>query len=313
MVSAPHQVGPCTAYGRESAKQQSVHPQATGPEGKIDLRVHILGPFAVYPTEQDVEVTPRGRKARAILCFLICHAGSKISKTRLAELLWGDRAEKQARASLRQALLELRRALNSSGEIIASDREHVWIPPDSVEETINPVAGWQDVFEDLDGVTAEFDVWLAFERARRRTAHIARLKADAEELLKSGRAEESLLLIDAIHEIDGFDEDALRLGMQANFHLGRSAAILERYQRAESLLEEGLGVRPSNQSRTLRDRLIGRLTQKGGNARHETDKEYFSRRARAEREAASRAKEATARHAHEELARRYEDMVDAVR
>jgi DNA-binding SARP family transcriptional activator len=68
--------------------------------------------------------TPRGRKARAILAFLSSQADTRIPRERLKDLLWGDRGEAQARASLRQALLEIRQA---TGDLIQSDRERVWI------------------------------------------------------------------------------------------------------------------------------------------------------------------------------------------
>jgi hypothetical protein len=42
------------------------------------------------------------------------------------------------------------------------------------------------------------------------------------------------------------------------------------------------------------------------------DAEYFSRRAQEERAAASRAGHANARHAHEEMARRYSELAEAI-
>lgn len=280
------------------------------------MRAHTTGSFAVFSRSDGREVTPKGRKTRALLAYLLCEAGTKISKARLAALLWGDRGEAQARSSLRQALLELRLAVNGPREIVRSDREHIWISRDSlVEDPVKPAGAWQDAFEDLDDISPEFDDWLAGERIRRTTAYLTRLKAEAEELLASERAEESRVLIRQIQIVDPFDEDALRLGMKADFQSGQAAAIVERYRAAAALLKADFDVLPSHESRALRDLLLSRLNEGRQQDENipETNQEFFARRAGEEKAAAARADVPGARRAHEELAERYEEAADAVR
>jgi hypothetical protein len=109
--------------------------------------------------------------------------------------------------------------------------------------------------------------------------------------------------------IDAHDEDALRLGMEAEFELGHSAAIAERYRGAAALLSAELGVEPSQETRRLRDRLIHELTAGHDHqALTETDQEHFTRRAREEREAAAEAETVVSRQIHERLANRYERL-----
>lgn len=226
------------------------------------MRAHTTGSFAVFSRSDGREVTPKSRKSRALLAYLLSEAGAKISKARLAALLWGDRGEAQARASLRHALMELRLAVNRSHEIVFSDREHIWVSPDLlVEDPIKPNGVWQEAFEDLDGISPEFDEWLAGERSRRMTAYIARLKAEAEELLANERAEESRVLIKQIQNVDPCDEDALRLGMKADFQCGHAAAVVERYRAAAAILKAEFGVLPSDETRVLRDQLLRRLNK----------------------------------------------------
>jgi DNA-binding SARP family transcriptional activator len=179
----------------------------------------------------------------------------------MAELLWGDHGEAQARSSLRQALRELRHAVNRRHEVICSDREHIWVSADRVE--VAPAqsdARRHEAFEDLDDISAGFDEWLMAERNRRAANHLAALKAEAEGLLANERDEESLLVIQQIENIDPRDEDALRLGMQADFNCGRPGAIVDRFEAASALLNADLGIQPSDESRSLRDRLINRVT-----------------------------------------------------
>lgn len=274
------------------------------------MRAHTTGSFVVYSRSDGRDVTPRSRKARALLAYLLSQAGTKISKGRLAALFWGDRGEAQARSSLRQALLELRHAVNGSREVVLSDREHIWVSSDSLlEDPVNPTGAWQEAFEDLDNITPEFDEWLGAERARRAAAYIARLKTEAEQLLANEHAEETRLLVQQILTVDPCDEDALRLGMKADFQSGHAGAVVERYRAVESVLEAEFGVQPSDQTRTLRDQLLFRL-----NERHqtgpmvETDQDYFMRRASEERFAAASAQNQKARELHEVLAQRYEEI-----
>ena len=79
---------------------------------ELDLR--LLGRFqARCSSGRPVELTTR--KARALLAYLALHAGQAQSREKLIALLWSDRAEKQGRDSLRQALTALRRGLGAEG------------------------------------------------------------------------------------------------------------------------------------------------------------------------------------------------------
>lgn len=224
------------------------------------MRAHVTGSFAAYCRTTGQEVTPRSRKARALLAYLISEAGKKIPKARLSSLLWGDRGDAQARSSLRQALVELRRALNSSHQVIFSDREHIWVSCNEVtEDSADGDSAREDAFEDLDDITPEFDEWLAGERRRRSAVRIAQLKAKAEYLLANGRGAESSVVVDQIQVLDAQDEDALRLGMEAEFQRGRPAGIAKRFDTVAALLKGELGVEPSSDNRQLRDRLLTEL------------------------------------------------------
>src|SRR5215510_2044238 len=74
------------------------------------LKLRLLGGFALQSGEGS-DSTPAGRKVRALLACLALSPGISWPREKLMALLWSDRAEEQARASLRQALTELRHAL----------------------------------------------------------------------------------------------------------------------------------------------------------------------------------------------------------
>ena len=81
----------------------------------------LLGPPTVLTAEGRPLATPPGAKALALLAYLALESRPH-TREELAGLLWGESPEHEARASLRQALKQLRAVL---GEVIRSDRASI--------------------------------------------------------------------------------------------------------------------------------------------------------------------------------------------
>ena len=121
------------------------------------------------------------RKELALLAFLTRRAPRPTSRAVLAELLWSDRDEDRSRASLRQALSQLRRVLGdvvqTSGEDVALVRGAVELDAMALESDAaharwdSVVSRWNGDFlagaDDLGGEA--FREWLDGERARLRS------------------------------------------------------------------------------------------------------------------------------------------------
>lgn len=85
---------------------------------KPALTVHLLGPLRLSVGGQDVDVP--SRKARCLFAYLALRRGAAVPRETLCGLLWGDRGEEQARASLRQSLSTLRKALGAEASAAIS-------------------------------------------------------------------------------------------------------------------------------------------------------------------------------------------------
>jgi DNA-binding SARP family transcriptional activator len=216
-------------------------------------RAQLEGSFALLD-ENNHDVSPRGRKARAIIVYLIAHQDVRIPRERLMALLWGDRGEIQARTSLRQALTEIRRA---SGELISSDRDHAWIDSEVLVDP--PTSSSGEFAEDLSHITPEFDDWLMSERHRRTSEDWNKLHGEVEELLATGRGAEAMPLIDRMQLIDPYNEDWLRSAMRAEAQAGHPAAIKKVYREMAARLQLELGVAPAKATRALHDELLSEL------------------------------------------------------
>jgi DNA-binding SARP family transcriptional activator len=75
------------------------------------LELVLLGGFQAAVAGHVIDIT--GRKERALLAVLAMPPGEPRSREKLAGLLWSDRRDKQARDSLKQALLRLRKSFGS--------------------------------------------------------------------------------------------------------------------------------------------------------------------------------------------------------
>src|SRR5437879_2261045 len=77
----------------------------------MGLSIGLLGPLVIESEESGLGKIPK--KARALLAYLAAQSGQPVSRERLADLLWPYQESEQARHSLRNCLLELRKALGT--------------------------------------------------------------------------------------------------------------------------------------------------------------------------------------------------------
>ncbi|MCB1390551.1 MAG: tetratricopeptide repeat protein [Rhodobacteraceae bacterium] len=121
------------------------------------LSLHLGGPFAarVGPSP----VAGLSRRAQALLAYLSLQPDMRAERGLLADLLWSDRAEEQARASLRQELAVLRKALPD--DLLQANRQFVWL--DAARVRLVPGPG--DFLQGFDLASEGFEDWLRDRRA----------------------------------------------------------------------------------------------------------------------------------------------------
>ena len=74
------------------------------------LRLTLFGGFSLVGTD-GAEIPLKSKKAKALLAYLALSPGNTRSREEIMALLWSDRGEAQARASLRQVLVGIRKDL----------------------------------------------------------------------------------------------------------------------------------------------------------------------------------------------------------
>ena len=212
-------------------------------------RIHLLGPLrAVGPAGNDI--LPRAKKAQAVLAYLCLARGERISRSRLAGMIWDRVGETQARDSLRHALNEMERVggwrIDSSRDAVRLDISACWI--DAFE---SPEASDQ-LLDGLDDISPSFDQWLLAERTRFENRWQAKLESELHDLVATGasadlRAASARRLLNFMPT----HEPALRSAMKAFADMGDPGQAVREFERFRQICETNLGIPPSEKTTSL--------------------------------------------------------------
>jgi len=241
------------------------------------LSINLLGPVVIE--SDDCQLGKLPKKARALVAFLAAQKGQAVSRERLADLLWPYQGSEQARHSLRNCLLELRKALGrEAGPHLAADFascriqhavvdlgdfERLSRSQDRCELEAAAALYRGDFLADFYIASEPFQEWLAAERDR--TLEVIcdvlhRLSAqqvaagDHEAAVQSGRR---LVMLDPLSE---FGQRAL---IRAYARAGRRGEALRQYKSCVETLKRELGVAPDAETQALAS-TIARSGEEGG-------------------------------------------------
>ncbi|WP_425051978.1 hypothetical protein [Psychromarinibacter sp. S121] len=106
------------------------------------------------------DLTGVSRRGLALLAVLSQRRDMRAERAFLADLLWSDRGEEQARGSLRQELTALRRVLPDG--VLDANRQQVWLTPSALA---CDATGGGDFLEGFDLPSEGFEDWLRDTRA----------------------------------------------------------------------------------------------------------------------------------------------------
>jgi DNA-binding SARP family transcriptional activator len=236
------------------------------------LLLTLLGGFqARSPTGAAIAIPVK--KAKALLAYLALHPGQLHPRDKLAALLWEESGEGQARHSLRQALVCLRKAFPRSMHVITAAADALTIPPRAVEvdaldferllETGTPealeqaVALYQgELLEGFNPGSSGFEDWLMERRGRLRERAIAAVETLLARQLADRPGESAIGLALRLVSWDPLRESAHRTLMTLYARLGRHGAALKQYRTCRAVLHRELGVEPEPQTEALHRDLL---------------------------------------------------------
>jgi TolB-like protein/DNA-binding SARP family transcriptional activator/predicted Zn-dependent protease len=236
------------------------------------LELDLLGGFgARFATGEPL--APLGRKSQLLLAFLALRAGEAQTREKIIGILWSDRADAQARGSLRQELTVLRKTLGRLEPApIVIDGERLSLAADAVEVDLRrfeeliqsdatadlerAIALYKGPF--LDGLAVRdsaCEEWLQHERERLRLLMLGVLDRLLARQMQAGALAPATATAEAILAQDPLREDMHRTLMQLHVAQGRHGLALKQYRLCKDALARELGVEPEPETERLQQEI----------------------------------------------------------
>src|SRR5713226_10293531 len=253
------------------------------------LSIGILGALVIESEEGGLGKIPK--KARALLGYLAAQGGQAISRERLADLLWPYQGSEQARHSLRNCLLELRKALGTGAAlhlvadfvncqiqdtVVDLDRfEQLSRSPQRSELQAAAELYRGEFLADFDIDSEPFQEWLAAERDRTLAVvcdvlHRLTAAQDA-----AGKHEAAIQTGRRLVALDPLSEFGQRALIRAYARAGRRGEALRQYKSCAETLKRELGVAPDVETQALANEIArsgaARELNAASRTAHDTD------------------------------------------
>jgi TolB-like protein/Flp pilus assembly protein TadD len=252
----------------------------------MGVRLSLLGCFDLVRNDGG-PMALATRKDRMLLAYLALSAARPQPRERLAGLLWSDRAEVQARDSLKQSLSSIRQVLRQAGvDPLRTDRDSVTFEPaqfdtDAIEFAalaMEPGASARaaalyrgELLESIDGTTVEFDTWLRSERERINNLALRVLEQLALGATGIRAIDDAVRIGRYLLSRDPLREPVYRALMRLSVLNQDRVEALKIYSSCREILKKELGVAPDTKTEELyRDILTDRPPAVTGSPQHPT-------------------------------------------
>ncbi|HUP65920.1 MAG TPA: BTAD domain-containing putative transcriptional regulator [Thermoanaerobaculia bacterium] len=188
--------------------------------------LRLLGGFQLS-TAEGVPIAIPSKKAQAMIAYLANRGEEGVSRSKIASMIWSDSDPQEARHSLRQCLLMLRKSLPDATALLTIEPDRIAVTRDSLEIDVATFErlvneGSESAFrsaidlyrgEFLEGLSLSgemLDEWLVFER--RRLAHLMKkaLSALLEITRSEGESDEAIAMATRLLAIDPRQSDVQR-------------------------------------------------------------------------------------------------------
>jgi DNA-binding SARP family transcriptional activator/TolB-like protein len=229
------------------------------------LQIGLLGPLVIENDQRRIGKLPR--KARALMAYLAVQGARAISRERLSDLLWPYQGSEQARHSLRNCLLELRKALGEAtkrhlvAEFANCRLQEVDTDLNRFEQ-LSRSHNRSDLFAAAELYRGEFladfvidsepfQEWLAGERDRTLDLICGVLQRLTEMEDEAGEHEAAIRSARRLASLDPLSEIGQRALIRAYARAGRRPEALRQYRTCAEILKRELGVAPDAETQAL--------------------------------------------------------------
>ena len=246
----------------------------SAPENSPELYFRLLGPPRVFQAGEEL-TDFRTAKNEALLYYLAVAGGNQRRAT-LADLLWQDATEQQARASLRSALYSLRQLLDDhlliTRQTVALDQLRVGCDVLHFERLLRRTGDPEATIVQFEAAVslytgdflsgfhvsnaAQFELWAAQERTRLHDAMLNALLKLADWHSAHKDLAGALDHTNRLLSLDPVSELGHRQKMELLARTGRRSAALSQYEACKSILSEEMDVMPAPETTALYELIL---------------------------------------------------------
>jgi len=238
------------------------------------LRLELLGDYQMH-TPQGHLITFSAKKSQALLAYLAVRPSQRVSRDKMATLLWSGSGSEQARQSLRQLLSTMRKELTQISpkqKLLVEESDFLGIDNTLVTADVSDFeaflgSGSEEALEQavamyrgdfLEGFQLgeeRFDQWVLAERDR---LHRAALRAHAQLIdhqTRRSALDEAIATAQRALRIDPLQESMHRTLMRLYQQSGDLVNALQQYDACARTLKRELGVDPDAETRALQQQI----------------------------------------------------------
>jgi DNA-binding SARP family transcriptional activator len=257
----------------------------------VALRLELLGDFQMRTASGSL-VTIAAKKSQALLAYVALRPSQRVSRDKLATLLWSSTGPDQARQSLRQTLSGLRKELAQlspdqkilieEGDLLGVDETLVSVDAAAFEHLV--ASGSEEALAQaielyggdfLDGFQLNeerFDQWTLAERDRLHRMSLRAHTQLAELQMRRGALDDAVGTVQKSLRVDAMQEPANRLLMRLYMQSGDLVNALQQYETFARLLKRELRVDPDNDTKALHREIL-QLRAKVAEPKHDANAE----------------------------------------
>jgi DNA-binding SARP family transcriptional activator len=250
-----------------------------------DLTINMLGPVEIQrdptrPLSADAWPT---RRARDILCFIISRRHHRASKDTIIDTFWGETDFDVVEKNFHPTISHIRKALNNNQTL----KQNFLLYRDG-DYQLNSEFSYRIDIEEFDRLLAEgenarrarkfddcvrayesalalyrgdfmqgsYEPWVEDQRSYYREQYLRMLEALAGVAETSEDWPKAMQLAQRIIREDQFREDIHCLVMKAHASMGNRGAAREHFEGLKRLLQNELGVEPSQETKKLYQQLM---------------------------------------------------------
>ncbi|MGB5822721.1 MAG: BTAD domain-containing putative transcriptional regulator [Proteocatella sp.] len=253
------------------------------------LNIKLIGDINITFGEEDL-FSRLSSKSIAIIAILMCNDNHKISREKLASMLWADSFE-TANYNLRYNLWNIKKAVpkDSQGEIfILSTKEHCHINPryrlscdlvkfdcleieDKTAEDITFInrliyakrnfrGDFLDEFYIKD--SDDFNEWILFQRAKYQKKYIQVLNALLDYYIKNEIYADATEILEHILSVNPYEEEAYYKLMKLYIDKDERHMAIAQYKKCYDILRQELNISPQKKIKELYLTLVDDETEK---------------------------------------------------